>query len=205
MRPTFKSLVLVGLFLMSLSVNIHANTNIEDISGLPPGEQYRQLSLILLISGGADPDLLQSLAATGIDAEGGVVSDFNPDDYKTPLIRIVDQESMLAGAAFLLRFAQKSQLDIETSLASGASVIMLGIRIPTNYGSRYTSAFEGVYRELAEQLQIPWIEFFMEAVALDETLMQADGIHPNARAQPILLDNAWPIVAKALADREPGN
>ena len=94
---------------------------------------------------------------------------------------------------------------IETSQASGASVIMLGIRIPTNYGSRYTSAFEGVYRELAEQLQIPWIEFFMEAVALDETLMQADGIHPNARAQPILLDNAWPIVSQALADRDPGN
>ena len=93
---------------------------------------------------------------------------------------------------------------IETSQQSGASVIMLGIRIPTNYGQRYTSAFEGVYRELAEQLQIPWIEFFMEAVALDETLMQADGIHPNAKAQPILLDNAWPIVSQALADRDPG-
>ena len=94
---------------------------------------------------------------------------------------------------------------IETSQQSGASVIMLGIRIPTNYGPRYTSAFEGVYRELAEQLQIPWIEFFMETVALDETLMQADGIHPNAKAQPILLDNAWPIVSQALADRDPGN
>jgi len=94
---------------------------------------------------------------------------------------------------------------IETSQQSGASVIMLGIRIPTNYGQRYTSAFEGVYRELVEQLQIPWIEFFMEAVALDETLMQADGIHPNAKAQPILLDNAWPIVSQALADRDPGN
>jgi acyl-CoA thioesterase-1 len=94
---------------------------------------------------------------------------------------------------------------IETSQGSGASVIMLGIRIPTNYGPRYTSAFEGVYRELAEQLQIPWIEFFMETVALDETLMQADGIHPNAEAQPILLDNAWPIVSQALADRDPGN
>jgi len=94
---------------------------------------------------------------------------------------------------------------IETSQQSGASVIMLGIRIPTNYGQRYTSAFEGVYRELAEQLQIPWIEFFMEAVALDETLMQADGIHPNAKAQPILLDNAWPIVSQALADRDQGN
>ena len=90
---------------------------------------------------------------------------------------------------------------IETSRASGASVILLGIRIPTNYGPRYTSAFEAVYRDLAEQLDIPWIEFFMEGVALDESLMQADGIHPNEEAQPILLDNAWPMVSKALSDR----
>ena len=90
---------------------------------------------------------------------------------------------------------------IESSQASGASVIMLGIRIPTNYGSRYTTAFEAVYRDLAEQLQVPWIEFFMAGIALDEELMQADGIHPNAKAQSILLDNAWPIVSKALSDR----
>lgn len=90
---------------------------------------------------------------------------------------------------------------IEASRATGASVIMLGIRIPTNYGQRYTTAFEAVYRDLAEQLQVPWIEFFMEGVALDEELMQADGIHPNAKAQPILLDSAWPVVSKALSDR----
>jgi acyl-CoA thioesterase-1 len=90
---------------------------------------------------------------------------------------------------------------IETSQASGASVIMLGIRIPTNYGPRYTTAFEAVYRDLAEQLRIPWIEFFMAGIALDEDLMQADGIHPNAKAQSILLDNAWPVVSKALSDR----
>jgi len=90
---------------------------------------------------------------------------------------------------------------IETSQASGASVIMLGIRIPTNYGPRYTTAFEAVYRDLAEQLRIPWIEFFMAGIALDEELMQADGIHPNAKAQSILLDNAWPVVSKALSDR----
>jgi hypothetical protein len=117
MRFTFRSLVLAGFFTMSVSMNIRASINFEDISDLPPGEQYRQLSLILLISGGADPELLQSLAPTGIDPGSRVVSDFNPDDYKTPLIRIVDQESMLAGAAFLLRFAQEFQLEIETSLA----------------------------------------------------------------------------------------
>jgi acyl-CoA thioesterase-1 len=90
---------------------------------------------------------------------------------------------------------------IENSQASGASVILLGIRIPTNYGPRYTTAFEAVYRDLAEQMQIPWIEFFMEGIALNEDLMQEDGIHPNAKAQPILLDHAWPMVAQALSER----
>ena len=93
------------------------------------------------------------------------------------------------------------QTIIETTRASGASVVLLGIRIPTNYGSRYTQSFEGVFRELATELEVPWIEFFMEGVALNEALMQDDGIHPNAEAQPILLDNAWPIIRDALAGR----
>ena len=82
--------------------------------------------------------------------------------------------------------------------ASGADVVLLGIRIPTNYGTRYTQAFEGVYREVAEELDIRWIEFFMEGVALNDELLQEDRIHPNAEAQPILLDNAWPIIRATL-------
>jgi acyl-CoA thioesterase-1 len=93
------------------------------------------------------------------------------------------------------------QTIIETTRASGASVVLLGIRIPTNYGPRYTQSFEGVFRELATELEVPWIEFFMEGVALNEALMQDDGIHPNAEAQPILLDNAWPIIRDALSGR----
>ena len=87
---------------------------------------------------------------------------------------------------------------IEASKASGAAVVLLGIRIPTNYGSRYTQAFENTYRELARELDVPWIEFFMAGIAMDRHLMQDDGIHPNATAQPILLDNAWPIIREAL-------
>lgn len=90
---------------------------------------------------------------------------------------------------------------VDISRASGASVVLLGIRIPTNYGQRYTSAFENVYREVAAQYGIPWIEFFMQGIAMNAELMQDDGIHPNAEAQPMLLDNAWPIVSQALADR----
>lgn len=91
---------------------------------------------------------------------------------------------------------------IQTAKESGAAVVLLGIRIPTNYGQRYTRSFENVYRELADELNVPWIEFFMEGIASNEELMQDDGIHPNATAQPILLDNAWPIIRQALANRE---
>ena len=89
---------------------------------------------------------------------------------------------------------------IASSRASGADVILLGIRIPPSYGQRYTEAFENVFREVATENDVPWIEFFMQGVALDDELMQQDGIHPNATAQPRLLDNAWPIINEALAN-----
>ena len=83
---------------------------------------------------------------------------------------------------------------VETARDRGASVVLLGIRIPSNYGPRYTQAFEGVYRELAAEMDVPWIEFFMEGIALNEALMQDDGIHPSAAAQPTLLENVWPTL-----------
>ena len=89
---------------------------------------------------------------------------------------------------------------IRRSQDAGAAVVLLGIRIPPNYGQRYIEAFESVYRDVAQDLEVPWIEFFMDGVALNEDLMQSDGIHPNAAAQPVLLDNAWPIISKALAN-----
>ena len=88
---------------------------------------------------------------------------------------------------------------IRDARRAGAAVVLLGIRIPPNYGQRYIEKFEAVFRDVAAELDVPWIEFFMEGVALNQELMQADGIHPNSAAQPILLDNAWPIINEALA------
>ena len=82
--------------------------------------------------------------------------------------------------------------------ASGAAVVLLGIRIPTNYGQRYSTEFEGVFRQVSESLDVQWIEFFMDGIALNEDLLQEDRIHPNASAQPRLLDNAWPIISATL-------
>lgn len=84
------------------------------------------------------------------------------------------------------------------ALDSGAAVVLLGIRIPSNYGPRYSRAFEAAFRNVAEELEIPMVEFFMEGIALNDALLQADRIHPTAAAQPLLLDNAWPLISATL-------
>ncbi len=91
---------------------------------------------------------------------------------------------------------------ITESRERGASVALLGIRIPPNYGPRYTRAFEAVFKDLAEQYDLPFMDFFLDGVALDDSLMQADGIHPTAEAQPRLLENAWPAIESALKSRK---
>lgn len=75
---------------------------------------------------------------------------------------------------------------------TGAEVLLLGIRIPPNYGSEYVARFEGMYPELAAEHGTRLVDFFMQDVALVPGMMQADGVHPNVEAQPVLLDNVWP-------------
>lgn len=71
-------------------------------------------------------------------------------------------------------------------------VLLVGMRLPPNYGPRYVEAFEAVYPELAQRFGVPLVPFLLEGVATDPALMQADGIHPRARAQPRILANVWP-------------
>ncbi|WP_366131034.1 arylesterase [uncultured Halomonas sp.] len=81
---------------------------------------------------------------------------------------------------------------IEASHAANAEVLLLGIDIPPNYGRAYRDAFTGVYRRLADDFELPLVPFLLEGVALDDNLMQDDGIHPTAAGQPIILENVWP-------------
>jgi acyl-CoA thioesterase I len=75
--------------------------------------------------------------------------------------------------------------------AHGARVLLAGMQIPPNLGPRYTREFQAIYPELASAHDIALVPFFLAGVAKDGTLMQADGIHPTAAAQPRLLDNVW--------------
>ncbi len=81
---------------------------------------------------------------------------------------------------------------IDRSRAAGAGIVLVGIRIPTNYGPRYRSAFEGIYADLVQRYRVGHVPFILQDIALRADLFQADGIHPNAAAQPLLLARVWP-------------
>lgn len=80
---------------------------------------------------------------------------------------------------------------IEKAQAAEAKVLLLGMQIPPNYGQRYTQRFHQAYAQLAEEYELPYVPFFLEGVAVNAELMQRDGIHPTAQAQPQMLDNVW--------------
>ncbi|MFG6157372.1 arylesterase [Halomonas sp. 1390] len=87
---------------------------------------------------------------------------------------------------------------VEASQAADAEVLLLGIDIPPNYGQAYRDAFTGVFTRLADEHDLPLVPFLLEGVALDDELMQDDGIHPTAAAQPRILENVWPELAPLL-------
>jgi acyl-CoA thioesterase I len=86
----------------------------------------------------------------------------------------------------------------ELSSAAGAKVVLVGIRIPPNYGPQYTEQFSQVYAQIAHDEHLVWVPFLLEGVALTPALMQEDGIHPNGAGQPRLLENVWPVLAPLL-------
>ena len=80
---------------------------------------------------------------------------------------------------------------INRSKKSGAQVLLLSMRIPSNYGERYTDLFYNNYPELAEETNTPYVPFILEDIALAKDMFQDDNLHPNEKAQPIISEKIW--------------
>jgi len=91
---------------------------------------------------------------------------------------------------------------VQLSQSAGARVLLVGLRIPPNYGPRYTQQFANIFPGLANQYHLPLVPFLLEHVALDPERMQADGLHPNAQGEPPILDTLWPYL-KPLLKKNP--
>lgn len=80
---------------------------------------------------------------------------------------------------------------IKRAKKAGGKVLLLSMRIPPNYGKRYTEMFYNVYPQLAEEMKVTYVPFILQDVALVKELMQRDGLHPNTKAQAMIADKVW--------------
>ena len=96
------------------------------------------------------------------------------------------------------RIRESLEKMVTLALSQDRRVLLIGMQIPPNYGPRYTKAFYGIYTDIAQDHPIELVPFLLERVALDPDLMQNDGIHPTARAQPELLETVWPVLTQML-------
>jgi len=93
---------------------------------------------------------------------------------------------------------------VELARQGGARVLLVGMRIPPNYGPRYTTDFVQMYAELTSRYHLTLVPFLLESVALDPAQMQEDGLHPNARGEPAVLDTLWPRLEPLLKKNRQG-
>ncbi len=98
----------------------------------------------------------------------------------------------------------RSNLESMLQLTAGDHrvAVLVGMRMPPNYGERYTQGFAAMYPDLAHRHHASLVPFLLQGVAEQPALMQADGLHPNERGQPILLDNVWPVLRPLLQKRQ---
>jgi acyl-CoA thioesterase I len=94
---------------------------------------------------------------------------------------------------------------IELGRAAGSRILLIGIRLPPNYGAAYERAFQAVFQEVAQAQDVPLVPFLLAGVAEDRTLMQADQVHPTAAAQPRMLDTVWPALEPLLGSSHPAS
>lgn len=87
---------------------------------------------------------------------------------------------------------------IQRAQRAGSQVLLLSMRIPPNYGKRYTDMFYQVYPQLAEEMRIVFVPFILKDVALKKDMMQPDGLHPNENAQSLIVENIWPYLEPLL-------
>ena len=89
-------------------------------------------------------------------------------------------------------------LMIQQSQQNDASVLLAGIKLPPNYGVAYLEQFESMYADLAAKFDTLLVPFFMDGVVFEPGMLQVDGIHPNEKGQPVLLENVWEVLAPEL-------
>ena len=187
-------LKIILFLLLSFSYSITADTkkllilgdSISAGYGLKESENWVQLLETSLKLSGMDLKIINS-SISGDTTIGGlsrIESDLQKYKPNYVLVELGGNDAL---RGYPIKKIKSNLLKIiDASVLAKANPIIMQIRIPPNYGKNYIAAFESIYSEIAVEKNIPKISFLLEKVALDKSLMQVDGIHPNQKAQQII-------------------
>ena len=154
--------------------------------GLKESENWVQLLDVSLSLSGSELKIINS-SISGDTTTGGLSRIENDLATHEPNYVLVELGGNDALRGYPINKIKNNLLKIiDAAFTAKANPIIMQIRIPPNYGKNYVAAFESIYSEIAEEKNIPLLTFLLEKVALDKSLMQLDGIHPNQKAQQII-------------------
>ena len=154
--------------------------------GLKESENWVQLLDVSLRLSGSELKIINS-SISGDTTTGGLSRIENDLATHEPNYVLVELGGNDALRGYPINKIKNNLLKIiDAAFTAKANPIIMQIRIPPNYGKNYVAAFESIYSEIAEEKNIPLLTFLLEKVALDKSLMQLDGIHPNQKAQQII-------------------
>ncbi|MGO1502728.1 MAG: arylesterase [Marinobacter sp.] len=167
--------------------------------GVPSETAWVQLLRERLQSNGLSNWRVVNASISGETTDGGVRRLPELIEKNNPSVVIIE----LGGNDGLRGFPPgviKSNLTsmVEDVQNSGARAILVGMQIPPNYGQRYTKMFADIFPALSDSYSTALVPFFLNGIYDQENLMQDDGIHPTAEAQPMLLENVWPVLKPLL-------
>ena len=170
--------------------------------GVAQGEEWVQLLANRLAESGASIGVVNA-SISGDTSAGGVsrlpslLQSHNP----TWVVIELGANDGLRGLS-LKSMEQNLQTMIDMVRNSGAEAILIGILIPPNYGKKYTDRFALVYQNLAQKNTVPLLPFLLEGVAGNDAYMQADRLHPNADAQPLIEAHVWRFLGPILENSD---
>lgn len=132
-----------------------------------------------------------STTQNGLERLPELITQFHP----TLVILALGSNDGLRGMS-LFQMRKNLEKMINFSEAAGAKVLLIGFLIPSNYGPPYSDQFAKIFPALSEKYDLPFVPFLLEGVAQNPQYVQADNLHPNEAAQPIILENVWPVFKK---------
>ena len=130
--------------------------------------------------------------AGGLARLPSLLEKYNPD---LCIIELGANNGLRGQSISLMRDQLTSMIKI---CNQSGTTLLLGLKLPPNYGKKYTNKFNSSFSIIANKQNIEYVPFILNGIALNNDLMQADGLHPNAKAQPIILENIWPTLYELL-------